>query len=227
MLSSILNLTSTATTVTMQGFLICTVASLLMGILAAMIYMYRNTYNRNFVITLALLPAMIQIVIMLVNGNLGTGVAVLGAFSLVRFRSVPGTAREISSIFFAMGIGLASGMGYIGFAAVFLVMIGAATILLMKSGFGKNTKSEKELKITIPENLDYSGIFDDLFEKFAVEYHLEQVRTTNMGSLFELKYLIELKKEEEEKVFLDELRCRNGNLPIVFGRSMGKGQELL
>ena len=120
MLSSILDLSSTSvTTLTMQGFIVCTLASLIMGVLAALIYMYQNTYNRNFVITLALLPAMIQIVIMLVNGNLGTGVAVLGAFSLVRFRSVPGTAREISSIFFAMGIGLANGMGYIGFAVGF------------------------------------------------------------------------------------------------------------
>ena len=172
MLSSILDLSSTSvTTLTMQGFIVCTLASLIMGVLAALIYMYQNTYNRNFVITLALLPAMIQIVIMLVNGNLGTGVAVLGAFSLVRFRSVPGTAREISSIFFAMGIGLANGMGYIGFAVGFLVMIGIATIGLMKSGFGKGTTDEKE--------------------------------------------------------FMDALRCRNGNLPIVCGRSVGKGQELL
>ncbi|MDD3660589.1 MAG: DUF4956 domain-containing protein, partial [Lachnospiraceae bacterium] len=121
MLSSILEVTSTTTSVTMQGFLICSIASLIMGVLASMIYMYRNSYNKSFVITLALMPAMIQIVIMLVNGNLGTGVAVMGAFSLVRFRSVPGTAREISSIFFAMGIGLATGMGYIGFAAAFLL----------------------------------------------------------------------------------------------------------
>ena len=228
MLSSILDLSSTSvTTLTMQGFIVCTLASLIMGVLAALIYMYQNTYNRNFVITLALLPAMIQIVIMLVNGNLGTGVAVLGAFSLVRFRSVPGTAREISSIFFAMGIGLANGMGYIGFAVGFLVMIGIATIGLMKSGFGKGTTDEKEVKITIPENLDYSGVFDDLFEIYTKNVSLQQVKTTNMGSLFELRYLVVLKSDAVEKEFMDALRCRNGNLPIVCGRNVGKGQELL
>ncbi len=227
MLSSILEIASNTTTVTMQGFLICTLASLILGVLASMIYMYRNSYHKNFVLTLALMPAMIQIVIMLVNGNLGTGVAVMGAFSLVRFRSVPGTAREISSIFFAMGIGLATGMGYIGFAAAFLVMIGIATFILIHSGFGTSKLIEKELKITIPENLDYQGIFDDLFEKYTQENSLEQVRTTNMGSLFELRYKIELKQEELEKEFLDALRCRNGNLPIICGRNSGKGQEFL
>ena len=227
MLSSILEIASNTTTVTIQGFLICTLASLILGVLAAMIYMYRNSYHKNFVLTLALMPAMIQIVIMLVNGNLGTGVAVMGAFSLVRFRSVPGTAREISSIFFAMGIGLATGMGYIGFAAAFLVMIGLATFILIHSGFGTSKLIEKELKITIPENLDYQGIFDDLFEKYTKESSLEQVRTTNMGSLFELRYKIELKQEELEKEFLDALRCRNGNLPIICGRNSGKGQEFL
>ena len=211
----------------MQGFLICSIASLILGVLASMIYMYRNSYHKSFVITLALMPAMIQIVIMLVNGNLGTGVAVMGAFSLVRFRSVPGTAREISSIFFAMGIGLATGMGYIGFAAVFLALIGIATFLLINSGFGKNKLIEKELKITIPENLDYNGVFDDLFEKYTHENSLEQVRTTNMGSLFELRYKVELKKEEQEKEFLDALRCRNGNLPIICGRNAGKNQDSL
>ncbi len=227
MLSSILEVTSTTTSVTIQGFLICSIASLIMGVLASMIYMYRNSYNKSFVITLALMPAMIQIVIMLVNGNLGTGVAVMGAFSLVRFRSVPGTAREISSIFFAMGIGLATGMGYIGFAAAFLLLIGIATVLLINSGFGKNKMIEKELKITIPENIDYNGIFDDLFVQYTLENSLEQVRTTNMGSLFELRYRIELKHEEQEKEFLDALRCRNGNLPIICGRNSGKGQEFL
>ena len=151
----------------------------------------------------------------------------MGAFSLVRFRSVPGTAREISSIFFAMGIGLATGMGYIGFAAVFLALIGIATFLLINSGFGKNKLIEKELKITIPENLDYNGVFDDLFEKYTHENSLEQVRTTNMGSLFELRYKVELKKEEQEKEFLDALRCRNGNLPIICGRNAGKNQDSL
>lgn len=227
MLNSILNLTTTTTTITIEGFLICTVISLVLGIAAAGIYMYKNIYNKSFVITLALLPAMIQIVIMLVNGNLGTGMAVLGAFSLVRFRSVPGSAKEISSIFFAMAIGLATGMGYIGYAVIFLLIIGLATVVLTCTSFGELKMEEKELKITIPENLDYNGIFDDLFEKYTNNVQLNLVKTTNMGSLYELQYRILLKDENSEKELLDELRCRNGNLNIVCGRVASRGNELL
>lgn len=227
MLNSILNLTTTTATITMEGFLICTVISLILGIAAAGIYMYKNIYNKSFVITLALLPAMIQLVIMLVNGNLGTGVAVLGAFSLVRFRSVPGSAKEISSIFFAMAIGLATGMGYIGYAVIFLFIIGLATVVLTCTSFGEQKTEEKELKITIPENLNYNGIFDDLFEIYTNNVKLNLVKTTNMGSLYELQYRILLKNEDSEKKFLDELRCRNGNLNIVCGRVSSRGNELL
>ncbi|MDD3430344.1 MAG: DUF4956 domain-containing protein, partial [Oscillospiraceae bacterium] len=157
MLTSILLTTETGA-VSLTGFLLCTVCALVLGIVSACIYMYRNTYSKNFVITLALLPAMVQIVIMLVNGNLGTGVAVMGAFSLVRFRSVPGSAREISAIFLAMAIGLATGMGYIGTAAIFLAVIGLAQLVLFGTNFGQQKAAEKELKITIPESLDYSGV---------------------------------------------------------------------
>lgn len=217
MLESILQ-TNAASSITVQGLLLCTLASLVLGIGVAYIYMYRNIYNKNFVVTLALLPAMVQIVIMLVNGNIGTGVAVMGAFSLVRFRSVPGSAQEISSIFLAMAVGLATGMGYLGIAALFLIIIGAMTILLSATGFGEQKKTEKELKITIPENLDYSGIFEDLFEKYTKTAELIKVRTTNMGSLYELQYQIALADQAKEKEFLDELRCRNGNLNISCGR---------
>lgn len=227
MLNSILNLTTTTSTASIQSFLICTIVSLILGIVAAVIYMYKNIYNKNFVITLALLPAMIQIVIMLVNGNLGTGVAVLGAFSLIRFRSVPGSAKEISSIFFAMAIGLATGMGYIGYAIIFLLIIGLVTVILTATSFGEQKMDEKELKITIPENLDYNGIFDDLFEKYTDKTKLNLVKTTNMGSLYELHYRILLKNKNSEKEFLDALRCRNGNLNILFGRIASRGNDLL
>lgn len=144
MLESIITSTSTGV-VTLQSLLACTIASIVLGIGVAGVYMYKNEYNRNFVITLALLPAMVQVVISLVNGNLGTGVAVLGAFSLVRFRSVPGSAREISSIFFAMAIGLATAMGYIIYAFAFLLIIGAMTILLTLIHFGDSRSQEKDL----------------------------------------------------------------------------------
>ncbi len=181
MLDSILELSNTTTSLTTQAVIICTIASLILGVFTACIYMFRNVYTKSFVITLALLPAMVQIVIMLVNGNLGTGIAVLGAFSLVRFRSAPGSAREIGSIFLAMAIGLSTGMGYIGYAVLFLLIIGLATIVLSACKFGEVSSEDKDLKITIPENLDYTGIFDDLFHEYTKSSRLLQVKTTNMG----------------------------------------------
>ncbi|MBS6177916.1 DUF4956 domain-containing protein [Emergencia timonensis] len=195
----------------------CTLASIVLGVFCAIIYMYRNRYNKSFVVTLALMPLIVQLVIMLVNGNLGAGVAVMGAFSLVRFRSIPGTAKDIGSIFCAMAVGLATGMGYLAAALVFLVCFSIVNVILNMSKFGERNQGEKQLKITIPENLDYMGIFDDLFEKYTKGYQLTQVRTTNMGSLFELTYTINLKSEQEEKQFIDDIRCRNGNLKIVCG----------
>jgi uncharacterized membrane protein YhiD involved in acid resistance len=151
--------------ITIPQVLVCTLASIVLGIGVAAIYMYRNHYSKNFVVTLALLPAMVQLVIMIVNGNLGAGVAVMGAFSLVRFRSIPGSAKEIGNIFFAMAVGLATGMGYLTIAFLFLIIVGAMSILLNTISFGEKKKTEKQLKITIPENLDYAGFFDDLFAK--------------------------------------------------------------
>ena len=227
MLDTILNLTTaTASSLTLQSLLFCTLASLILGMGVALVYMYRNTYSKNFVVTLALLPSMVQIVIMLVNGNLGTGLAVMGAFSLVRFRSIPGSAREIGSIFFAMAVGLATGMGYLGIAFIFLLIVGLASILLTTVRFGEEKKTEKLLKITIPENLDYSGIFDDLFNTYTKNAELVQVKTTNMGSLYELHYHIVLKEPAIDKNFLDGLRCRNGNLNIVCGRVSASRDEL-
>jgi len=226
-LNSIIGSTSISS-LTTQNLLLCTLASLVLGFGVAGIYMYRNVYSKSFVVTLVLLPAMVQIVIMVVNGNLGTGVAVMGAFSLVRFRSIPGSARDISSIFFAMAIGLSTGMGFISIAFIFLVMIGIVTILLntFKYGEVKISNLEKELKIIIPENLDYTGIFDDLFEKYTSKAELIRVKTTNMGSLYELKYLINMKNVETEKRMIDDIRCRNGNLNIVCGRVPSQRDEL-
>lgn len=226
MLDSILG-SVTQSSVTLTGVLLCTAVSLVLGLGVAAFYMFRNTYSKSFVVTLALLPAMVQIVIMLVNGNLGAGVAVMGAFGLVRFRSVPGSAREISGIFMAMAIGLATGMGYLFFAFLFLIIVGAASLLLTVSGFGTPRREEKELKITIPENLDYAGIFDDLFDQYTDKAELVRVRTTNMGSLFELQYHIRLKQGDTiSKEFLDQLRCRNGNLTITCGRVSSVRDEL-
>ncbi|HBC93642.1 MAG TPA: DUF4956 domain-containing protein [Pelotomaculum sp.] len=225
MLDSLLALTSSAS-ISMGNLLLCTLASLVLGLGVAGIYMYRNNYTKNFVVTLALLPAMVQLVIMIVNGNLGVGVAVMGAFSLVRFRSIPGSSREIGSLFFAMAVGLATGMGYLAIAALFLLIVGLMTMLLNTVSFGEQKTTAKELRITIPENLDYAGLFDDLFSKYTQKSELVRVKTTNMGSLYELRYHIALKGTEIEKSFLDELRCRNGNLNIAIGRVTTRSDEL-
>lgn len=200
---------STATTLT--------AVAIVLGVIIAAIYMASGTYTKSFVITLAVLPALVQAVIMMVNGNLGTGIAVLGAFSLVRFRSVPGTSKEIVSIFFSMAVGLAAGMGQLVYAVLFTVVVGAIFFLLCKSNFGKEKTDEKELKITIPENLNYANVFDDIFEEYTKNVKLVRVKTTNLGSMFELSYRIMMKKEADEKQMIDALRCRNGNLTIVCG----------
>ena len=154
--------------------------------------MYRTRYTKSFVVTLALLPAVVCVVIMMVNGNVGAGVAVAGAFSLVRFRSVPGTAREIGTLFLAMGAGLIAGMGYLGFAALFTVVMCAVFLLYSRLDFGakKNASSYKTLTVMIPEELDYAGVFDEIFARYTVSHEQVSVKTTNMGSLFRLTYHI-------------------------------------
>ncbi len=211
-------LSTVTSTLDLQSALICTIASIILGLIIAILYMAQNKdYSKNYIITLAMLPAMVQVVIMLVNGNLGTSVAVMGAFSLVRFRSMPGNAKEITGIFFAMVIGLATGMGYISYAVLFTVVIGLVMFVLGKSSFGEDKGRDKELKVTIPEDLEYADVFDDLFAEYTTEHRLFNVKTTNMGSMYELRYHISLKDERKEKEFIDALRCRNGNLTITCG----------
>ncbi len=217
--------TTTAITFSVGSFLLSMLVSLILGALIGLFYTYKNTYTKSFVIALALLPAIVQTVIMLVNGNVGTGIAVMGAFSLVRFRSAPGSAREIASIFMAMAVGLATGTGYLAFAALFTIIICAANVLLTAIRFGepKHRSGERELRITIPESLDYSDAFDDLFEKYTDKCELIRVRTSNLGSLYKLNYLLQLKDVSREKEFIDELRCRNGNLEITCGKVSERG----
>lgn len=207
---------------TLSTFLICTLTSLVLGIGIAFVGMYRSRSTQSFAVALAILPVVVQLVIMLVNGNVGAGVAVAGAFSLVRFRSVPGTAREIGVLFMAMAIGLATGMGFVGLAVISFIIISAVILLLTATGFGKAPVAERSLKITIPENLDYEGVFDDVFAKYTKSAELVKVKTSNMGTLYELQYSIVLKGENVPKEFLDELRCRNGNLNIACGREIQK-----
>lgn len=209
-------------------FLACIAVSLLIGVFLAVVSIYENHYTKSFVITLALLPAIVCVVILMVNGNVGAGVAVAGTFSLVRFRSVPGTAKEIGLIFLAMSAGLVAGMGYLGYAVVFALIMGLLMMFYHKINLGGKNFEERDkiLRITIPEDLDYSGIFDDLFEKYTEKKEVVSVKTTNMGSMFKLTYHITLKNIAQEKEFMDELRCRNGNLEIALSRQEESGNEL-
>ena len=220
--------TDLTTVISVTDFMLCLVFSLVLGLVMAFAYMYRTRYTKSFVITLALLPAVVCVVIMLVNGNVGTGVAVAGAFSLVRFRSVPGTAKEICTLFLAMGAGLIAGMGYLGFAAVFTLVMCGMFVLYNRLDFGtkKNAAVFKTLTITIPEDLDYSGVFDDIFAEFTRSHELVRVKTTNMGSMLKLTYNAELTETVREKEMIDKLRCRNGNLEIVVSQQETVGTEL-
>lgn len=204
----------------LSDFLLCVGAALIIGLVIALCYMYRTRYTKSFVVTLALLPAVVCVVIMMVNGNIGAGVAVAGAFSLVRFRSVPGTAREIGMIFMAMGAGLIAGMGYLAYAALFALILCAVSLLYSRLDMGtsKNAAVYKTVNITIPEDLDYSEVFDGIFEEYTKTSELIRVKTTNMGSMFRLTYNVILKDPAREKKFIDNIRQRNGNLEITVSR---------
>ena len=205
--------------ITGTAFLVTLGLALLLGIGTALLCMYKNKYSQSFAVTLAMLPATVAVVIMLVNGNIGAGVAVAGGFSLVRFRSAAGTAREIGMIFLAMTLGLALGMGYVGLAICFFLVMAVFTAVLTTVDFGGKKEGERTLKISIPESLDYEGLFDDLFAEYTNSSELDKVKTTNMGTLYELTYRIVLKDAAKTKEFLDELRCRNGNLTISCGKA--------
>lgn len=211
---------------TLGNFLICTVVSLILGGIIAASYMKTNQYNKGFVITLFVLPVIVQMVILLVSGSVGTGVAALGAFSLVRFRSIPGTAKEISSIFLAMAVGLATGTGYIGIAILFTLIVCATLLILNLSSFGDQVQTSRYLRITIPENLDYTSVFDDILAEFLTKYEILSVKTVDMGSLFRIEYQVVLKENSNEKELIDALRTRNGNLEISCSRNL-IGKEVL
>lgn len=207
-------------TISVEDFVLCIGASLLIGVLLVMAYRYRGRSSKSYLFTLALLPAIVCVVIMMVNGNIGTGLAVAGAFSLVRFRSVPGSAKEITMLFLAMGTGLLTGMGYVGFAFVFAIIMSIVTVLYNHFDFGmkKARFLHKTLNIMIPEDLDYSNVFDDVLQEFTTEYELARVKTTNMGSMYRLTYNLTMKKDVSEKEMIDLLRCRNGNLEISLSK---------
>ena len=196
-------------------YLVCSLASLALGAVIAFAAGFRSRQSKSFMLALLLIPVIVQMVIMLVNDNVGAGVAVMGAFSLVRFRSAPGSAKEIVSIFLAMATGLATAKGYIALAAVFVIVISLIMIISTYVRFKEKYDLVRELKITIPEDLNYAHEFDDLFDTYTKRSKLLNVKTTNMGSLYKLSYEVELKSEDNVQSFIDDLRTRNGNLEIA------------
>ena len=212
MFGSIFN---TAVGMTDTDIFICTLTSLLCGIAAAFTYSRDKAHSKSLTSTLVVLPILVQAVIMMVNGNLGRGVAVMGAFSLIRFRSAQGNAKDITFIFLAMAVGLASGVGFVTFAAAVTVLLCVIILISNKLILKKSSENERILKITIPEDLDYTGVFDDILSEYTSKNELLSVKTVNMGTMFELKYNITLKDASLEKKMIDAIRCRNGNLTVV------------
>ncbi len=226
MLSNIFTSIITSGQFTAAQFGVVTLVSLLCGIVIAVAYSVKNKCSRSFIVTLILLPAIVELVILLVNGNIGAGVAVAGAFSLVRFRSAPGRGQEITSIFLAMAVGLATGMGYVGVAILFTFVISIINLLLNVLKVGAENENHRTLKIMVPENLDYEGKFEDIFDKYLSSYTYEEVKTSNMGSLYKLTLSVVTKPGVSTKAFLDDLRTRNGNLDISLGREIDNMETL-
>ena len=219
--------TEAASVIALSQFMVCIVCAVVLGLLMAFAYQRLARATKSFLITLALLPAVVCVVIMMVNGNVGAGVAVAGTFSLVRFRSVPGTAREIGMLFLAMGTGLICGMGYLGYAILFAVLMTLLYLALESMQFGGvGANRYKTVRITIPEELDYTGVFDDIFARDLKKWTLSQVKSTNMGSMFRLTYDVEYKDGMNEKRMIDDLRVRNGNLEITVSNQDTAAAEL-
>lgn len=224
MLTSLFN--NVSSNIDLGSILLCTIVSLILGLVVAFTHAFTSKANKNFLITLSVLPILVEVVMLMVNGNLGTSVAILGAFGLIRFRSVPGTSKEILSVFFAMAIGLATGMGHVWFAVIMAIVVAAAILILSKIPIFSFAKSAQILKITIPEDLDYTTAFDEIFTQYLSSYELHKARTTDMGSLFDLNYQVVLKSDTNEKEFVDAIRERNGNLRVVLSSPMMNEAEI-
>ena len=210
--------TTTEDTFTLMNMVVALVSALSLGFFISLVYLYiqkDDGYTPSFTVTLIILPAVVAVVIMLIGSNVARAFSLAGAFSLVRFRSAPGNPKDISYIFFSMGIGLACGMGYVLYAAVFALIVSIVMFILHVTHYAKKTTAGMQLKITIPENLNFQGLFDDILKKYANSWQMKRVRTTDFGTLFEIVYDINLKQSVSQKKLIDELRCRNGNLSII------------
>ncbi len=208
--------------ITLKVFFICSLASVILGLISAIMHRYKNNPSRSFSVTIALMPFIVQTVIMMVNGNLGAGIAVAGAFSLVRFRSVPGSARDICFVFLCCATGLATGTGFVVVAAILTLIVCLLSFLYFIFPFADQKNSARTLKITVSEDMDYENDFKGVFDKYTSSYSLKRIQTVNLGSLFRLQYDIVLKSGVKEMEFINDLRCCNGNLDIICGAPEGE-----
>jgi hypothetical protein len=225
MLESIFNET-TQVSISLGSCLICILVSIILGGIISFTHKLTTKTTPNFLLTLSVLPVLVQVVIFLVNGNLGTAFAVAGVFGLVRFRSIPGNSKEISSVFWAMAVGLGLGMGYVVYTILVTIIVAILVIVITKILNKTKDLSERKLKILIPENLDYEEVFDDILKKYTNKAEILKVKTTNMGSMYEIIYMVRMKENLKEKEFLDEIRCRNGNMLVSLERPVLNEVEL-
>lgn len=195
--------------------LICAAVALVLGVVIAITHMKTSQTTKGFLVTLATLPLLVMAVMIMINGNLGTSIAILGAFSLIRFRSIQGKAKDLLSVFFAMMVGLACGMGHVLFAVVITVIAVIAIVFFTYTHFLEPNKKQRVLKVVVPEDLDYEEVFDEIFAKYTSRADLAQMKTMNMGSLYKLTYDITMKSGVKEKEFLDEIRVKNCNLKVL------------
>lgn len=220
MFESIFTNLSTDTAINMGQTAIGVGVALILGLAIALVYMFacrKEGYGRDFIVGLVILPAVVAVVVLLIGSNVARAFSMAGAFALVRFRSAPGSAKDISVVFFTMATGLACGLGFITFAVFFVAIVGIVLVLLSLTNFADINGGAKQLKITIPEDVNYNETLTKVLEDYTTKADLRRVKTTNMGTMFELTYYIRLKKEADEKAFIDALRVRNGNLPIIIG----------
>lgn len=213
MFNSIFDTTSTGLSITTG--LICAGVALLLGVVIAITHMKTSQTTKGFLTTLATLPLLVMAVMIMINGNLGTSIAILGAFSLIRFRSIQGQAKDLLSVFFAMMVGLACGMGHVLFAAVITIISVIAILFFSNTKLLEPNKKQRVLKIVIPEDLDYEEVFNDIFNKYTSHAELTKMKTMNMGSLYKLTYDITMRRNVKEKDFLDEIRVKNCNLKVL------------
>ncbi len=229
MLEKIFGVTENAEVISLGDTLSYMLAAVVIGIIIAAVYLLITEKSRrsfSFIVSMIMLPAVVALVIILVGSNVARAFSIAGVFSLVRFRSVPGESKDISLVFMAMAAGLACGLGYITLAFCVLFVLGIIVVLGFKVVAVCFKNTAKQLRVLIPEDMNYVGAFDDLFKEYTKEAKLERVKTTNMGTLYELTYHVQMKADADEKKFLDEIRCRNGNLRIIFCNKEQSAEKL-